>query len=79
MLLFGESAGATNTFALASLPGAPKLMRAAAMESGGGRDLATVAAAQTFQKIFLRNLNCSTPDVRIPPTLPTYFCHFSFF
>ena len=79
MLLFGESAGATNTFALSSLPGAPKLMRAAAMESGGGRDLATVAAAQTFQKIFLRNLNCSTPDVRIPPTSLPNFCHFSLF
>lgn len=33
------------------------------MESGGGRDLATVAAAQTHQQAFLRALNCSTPDV----------------
>ncbi|KAK7749070.1 hypothetical protein SLS62_008465 [Diatrype stigma] len=63
VLLFGESAGATNTFVLATRPDAPKLMRAAAMESGGGRDIATVAEAQTYQKIFFEQLNCSTPDI----------------
>lgn len=50
---------------IATRPDAPKLMRAAAMESGGGRDIATVAAAQTYQKLFFEQLNCSTPDVRV--------------
>lgn len=63
VLLFGESAGAIDTFVLATLAEAPKLMKVAAMESGGGRDLVTVAAAQTFQKAFLNQLDCSTPDV----------------
>ncbi|RYP93075.1 hypothetical protein DL770_000821 [Monosporascus sp. CRB-9-2] len=63
VLLFGESAGAVDGFVLATLPEATALMRAAALESGGGRDLATVADAQVFQKMFLDKLNCSTPDL----------------
>ena len=35
------------------------------MESAGGRNLATVAAAQTYQRTFLQMLNCSIPDVCI--------------
>ncbi|RYP49601.1 hypothetical protein DL768_004722 [Monosporascus sp. mg162] len=63
VLLFGESAGAADGFVLATLPEATALMRAAALQSGGGRDLATVADAQVFQKMFLNKLNCSTPDL----------------
>ncbi|KAL7626531.1 hypothetical protein AAE478_003303 [Parahypoxylon ruwenzoriense] len=63
VLLFGESAGATDAFILSTLPEAPELIRAAALESGAGRDLATVADAQTWYSQFVTALNCSTPNV----------------
>ncbi|CAJ2511983.1 Uu.00g076080.m01.CDS01 [Anthostomella pinea] len=63
VLLFGQSAGATDTYTIATLEQAPKLMRAAAMESGGGRDLATVEEAQTVHGVFANALNCSTTDI----------------
>ncbi|KAH8887240.1 alpha/beta-hydrolase [Thozetella sp. PMI_491] len=63
VLVFGQSAGAFNTFVLATLPQAPNLMKAAAMESGAGRDYATVEAAQVWQKIFLDALGCNPTDL----------------
>ncbi|ORY71342.1 Alpha/Beta hydrolase protein [Pseudomassariella vexata] len=59
VLLYGESAGATDTFVLASLPSAPRLMRAAALEFGAGRNLSTVGEAQAWQETFLGALNCT--------------------
>ncbi|KAK6445851.1 cholinesterase [Trichoderma asperellum] len=41
MLLFGQSAGAFNTFAIATMDEAPSLISAAIMESGGGTDFAS--------------------------------------
>ena len=41
VMLYGQSAGAINVYEVAVLPQAPKLMLAAAMESGAGRDLPT--------------------------------------
>ncbi|KAF3922721.1 Acetylcholinesterase [Orbilia brochopaga] len=37
VLLFGQSAGAWNSFIISTLPSAPNLMRAVALESGGGK------------------------------------------
>ncbi|KAH8883118.1 alpha/beta-hydrolase [Thozetella sp. PMI_491] len=63
VLVFGESAGARNTFALATLPQAPKLMRAAIMESGGGKDYPSISNVQSWQSNFLVSLNCNTSDI----------------
>jgi len=43
VLLFGQSAGAADSYILSSLPQAPSLFRAVALESGGGRDAPPVA------------------------------------
>ena len=64
--MFGQSAGAFNTFVLASLPQAPSLMRAAIMESGGGIDFATTAEAEKYDEQFVTKLNCSLSDVSKP-------------
>ncbi|KAI1376878.1 alpha/beta-hydrolase [Hypoxylon crocopeplum] len=71
VLLFGQSAGAIDGFILATLPEAPQLMRAAALESGSGRDLATVADAQVWYSQFLTAMNCSTPDLSCLRTAKT--------
>ncbi|KAI1384755.1 alpha/beta-hydrolase [Hypoxylon trugodes] len=63
VLLFGESAGASDTFFLATLPEIPQLVRAAAMESGAGRDIATIEDSQVWYSEFLNAMNCSTPDL----------------
>lgn len=63
VLLFGQSAGAADIFAIATMDNAPKLMKAAIMESGGGRDLATITEAEPWHLSFAEQLNCSTLDV----------------
>jgi hypothetical protein len=65
VLVFGESAGGSNTFLLTTLPNAPSLMNAAAWESGAGPQLATSAVANTLAQKYAATLNCSTSDVRI--------------
>ncbi|KAK8103254.1 hypothetical protein PG984_016400 [Apiospora sp. TS-2023a] len=60
VLLFGQSAGAVDTYALASRDEAPQVMRAAAMQSGGGRDLPTIDQVQKWQTRFADGLNCSS-------------------
>ncbi|KAJ9151411.1 Carboxylic ester hydrolase [Pleurostoma richardsiae] len=62
VLLFGESAGAFNTWAITTLPQAPALMRAAAMESGGGVTFPTIAEAEPWSQQFAQALNCSLTD-----------------
>ncbi|KAI1144317.1 alpha/beta-hydrolase [Hypoxylon sp. FL0543] len=63
VLLFGESAGAIDAFVLATLPEIPQLVRAAAFESGAGRDLATVADSKVWYSEFLNAMNCTKPDL----------------
>lgn len=63
VLLFGQSAGAVDTYTIASLAEAPQLIRAAAMESGGGRDAPAQKKVQRWHKLFLNGLNCTTADV----------------
>jgi para-nitrobenzyl esterase len=64
MVLFGQSAGAFNTFAIATMNEAPSLISAAIMESGGGSDFASVAEAQPWNDVFLTGLGCQPSDVR---------------
>jgi len=64
VLLFGQSAGATNTFIVSTLPQAKSLISVAISESGGGRDLATSAEMQPIGASFASSLGCSSKDVR---------------
>jgi carboxylesterase type B len=61
VLLFGQSAGAVDAFVLASLPQAPSLFRAVAMESGGGRDSPNVEWTKPYYANYIQSLGCS-PD-----------------
>lgn len=63
MLLHGQSAGATDVFTVATLPQAPRLMKAAIMESGGGRDIPLNDTAQALGAAFAKGLSCNTTDV----------------
>lgn len=63
MLLFGQSAGAFNTFAIATMDEAPSLISAAIMESGGGADFASVTEAQPWNDLFLTGLGCQPSNV----------------
>jgi carboxylesterase type B len=60
VVLFGESAGATNVFILSTLPQAPSLFNAAIWESGAGPQLAAPEVANTFGTSFASKLNCTT-------------------
>jgi carboxylesterase type B len=59
VLLFGQSAGAIDAFVLASLPQAPSLFRAVAMQSGGGRDSPNAEWTKPFYSKFIRSVGCS--------------------
>lgn len=63
VVLFGQSAGAINTYIISTLPQAPQLIRSAIMESGGGREIATYDTMQTLGTAYTRSLNCSIVDV----------------
>ncbi|KAI1454000.1 alpha/beta-hydrolase [Annulohypoxylon moriforme] len=63
VLLFGESAGAIDSFTLSTLPEIPQLIRAVALESGAGRDLATLADSKVWYSEFLDAMNCTTPNL----------------
>ncbi|KAK6511627.1 hypothetical protein TWF481_000536 [Arthrobotrys musiformis] len=62
VLLFGQSAGAWDTWVVSSLPSAPSLINAVALESGGGVDFQTNFSAQLAGAAFAKNANCSTTD-----------------
>ncbi|OTA90670.1 hypothetical protein M434DRAFT_13772 [Hypoxylon sp. CO27-5] len=63
VLLFGESAGAMDAFVLSTLPEITQLVQAVALESGAGRDYATIADSKIWYSEFLTAMNCSTPDL----------------
>ena len=61
VLLFGQSAGAMDAYVLASLPQAPSLFRAVAMQSGGGRDTPDVGWTKPYYSKYIHALGCN-PD-----------------
>ena len=63
-MLFGQSAGAIDTFAISTLEEAPSLISAIISESGGGRDSQTYQQAQSLGAQFAAAINCSVTDVR---------------
>lgn len=71
VLLFGQSAGAEDSFILASLDKAPSLMNSVIMESGAGKRLALNSTIQSVSASYAKTLKCSTNDVCI-----TLFLHF---
>ena len=71
VLLFGQSAGADNTFIIATLPQAPSLFKAAITESGGGRDSRLSSYVQAQGANFSRSIGCNISDVRTYCTLIT--------
>lgn len=71
VLLFGQSAGAADTYTLASRDEAPQVMRAAAMQSGGGRDLPTIDQVQAWQTRFADGLSCGATDLACFRAAPT--------
>ncbi len=64
-MLYGQSAGGTNTFTISTLPQAPSLISSAIIQSGSGRDLSTIAEVQKFYEFYASQLNCSKTDVSI--------------
>lgn len=62
VLLFGQSAGAQDTFVISSLPEAPSLVSAAILQSGLPGNLSTLEDVNPQGLAFVRDLNCSTTD-----------------
>lgn len=62
VLLFGQSAGAANSYVISSLPQAPSLIAGAAILSGGGRNIAALDDVKAWNEEFATRLNCSTSD-----------------
>lgn len=62
VLLFGQSAGAMDSYLLSSLPQAPSLFRAVALESGGGRDTPSIADTKAVYAEYVHSLNCDLDD-----------------
>ena len=63
VMLFGQSAGADNTFTVSTLPEAKGLIHSAILESGGGQVLLPFQSAQTVGASFAEVLNCHREDV----------------
>lgn len=59
VLLHGQSAGAVNVFTIASLPRAKTLIRAAIMQSGGGREAPLAKVAHDLGSNFAQAMGCN--------------------
>ncbi|KAJ3494902.1 hypothetical protein NLG97_g3776 [Lecanicillium saksenae] len=64
VVLFGQSAGADNAYAISALPQAKKLMTGAVMQSGGGSELVGFKDAQDIAASYVGVLGCATNDLR---------------
>lgn len=63
VLLFGQSAGAADTFIISSLPQASSLISAAILQSGAGGQLDTTSDVQNSSEAFVKALGCGLDDV----------------
>ncbi|KXH49828.1 hypothetical protein CSIM01_03965 [Colletotrichum simmondsii] len=63
MVLFGQSAGADDTFAFSALPQARGLVSSVILESGGGQDLTPYDTAQLVGSSFAATLGCRETDL----------------
>ncbi|KAH0527288.1 hypothetical protein TsFJ059_002305 [Trichoderma semiorbis] len=64
ILLFGQSAGALDTYALGTLREIESIISAAAIQSGGSRTLPTIDQSENFTSKFVELLNCSVFDAQ---------------
>lgn len=63
VLLFGQSAGAADTFIISSLPQASSLISAAVLQSGAGGELQTTSDVRNATEAFVKALGCSVDDI----------------
>ncbi|KAH8885339.1 alpha/beta-hydrolase [Thozetella sp. PMI_491] len=63
VMLFGQSAGADDTWVISSLPQAKSLMHSAALESGSYFPLPSISEETKAMDPFVKLLNCSTVDL----------------
>lgn len=63
VLLFGQSAGADDTFTVSALPQIKSLVSVVALESGGGQDATPFATAQLIDTSYAQALECTSSDV----------------
>lgn len=63
MVLFGQSAGAGDVYTIASLPQAPKLMKAVIAESIPDTQQTLNSTLQSTGASYAKALNCSVTDV----------------
>lgn len=63
VMLFGQSAGAADTYIISSLPQAPSLISAAIMQSGSGSRLQTKSDVQNVTETFVKALGCGLDDI----------------
>jgi acetyl esterase/lipase len=65
VMMFGQSAGADNTFTITTLPQSKGLISAAVTESGGGQFMLPPEIADQVGAEFAKSLNCSTSDASL--------------
>ena len=61
VMLFGQSAGADNTFILSSNPDAAKILHSAVLQSGSYPLFPSITSASKANQAFISQLNCSDP------------------
>lgn len=63
IMLFGQSAGGYDTFAVSTLPQIKELIHSAAVQSGGGQEFASISVASKAGAAYAKTLGCSSSDV----------------
>jgi carboxylesterase type B len=63
VLLFGQSAGAGDTFIIGGLPQAPSLISSAILQSGARGQLKTTSVVRDETEAFVKGLGCGLDDV----------------
>ncbi len=69
VMLFGQSAGADNTFIVSTLPEAKELITSVILESGGGQDMTPYDVAQHTGASYAEALKCNSSDVSLEPLI----------
>ncbi|KAK2599035.1 hypothetical protein QQS21_005502 [Conoideocrella luteorostrata] len=64
VMLFGQSAGAADSFVVSTLPDVKDLVMAVGLESGGGQDLTPNDLAQEVGESYAQTLGCKADDLR---------------
>lgn len=65
VVMFGQSAGANDVYTISTLPQAPKLMKSAVVQSGGGTFVTPAEVAQDAGTKFAQALNCTEKETQV--------------